>query len=355
MNQKDDIEDMGTLYCSFCGKSQHEVTKLIAGPTVFICDECVDLCDDIIIEETHGDRIIVRVNIPKTTDFDDALFAVLAASLAETIPGSDFKFEYRGIKERVSEKSQLAVFSFDKVYGDDSESKVKQEEYARLKYALASSLNEISVLNERFVHQSERAKSLQLELEQIKLEYLDYLRDNAKKASGKTVLRVVMFLDIAGFSQFEFHRKRRVVDMLRGITPPLLSDRGATQVNMWGDAIVANFSDVNQSVECAVKFIRHLSVEHLDARIGMSWGEIRIKPNIATGLDDIDGPVVDFAARIEAMAPIGGIILSPQFLALNLDPAIGELIPIKLPVKKAFAGYAVGDDLDLLQLRVRMN
>jgi ATP-dependent Clp protease ATP-binding subunit ClpX len=40
-----------TLYCSFCGKSQHEVRKLIAGPTVFICDECVELCMDIIREE----------------------------------------------------------------------------------------------------------------------------------------------------------------------------------------------------------------------------------------------------------------------------------------------------------------
>ena len=39
------------LYCSFCGKSQHEVRKLIAGPSVFICDECVELCNDIIREE----------------------------------------------------------------------------------------------------------------------------------------------------------------------------------------------------------------------------------------------------------------------------------------------------------------
>ncbi len=39
------------LYCSFCGKSQHEVRKLIAGPSVYICDECVDLCNDIIREE----------------------------------------------------------------------------------------------------------------------------------------------------------------------------------------------------------------------------------------------------------------------------------------------------------------
>ena len=37
-----------TLYCSFCGKSQHEVRKLIAGPSVFICDECIELCNDIV-------------------------------------------------------------------------------------------------------------------------------------------------------------------------------------------------------------------------------------------------------------------------------------------------------------------
>lgn len=44
------------LYCSFCGKSQHEVRKLIAGPSVFVCDECVDLCNDIIREEVAGDQ-----------------------------------------------------------------------------------------------------------------------------------------------------------------------------------------------------------------------------------------------------------------------------------------------------------
>ena len=51
---KDGGEEGGKLlYCSFCGKSQHEVRKLIAGPSVFICDECVDLCNDIIREEVQ--------------------------------------------------------------------------------------------------------------------------------------------------------------------------------------------------------------------------------------------------------------------------------------------------------------
>ena len=50
----DSGDSKNTLYCSFCGKSQHEVKKLIAGPTVFICDECVELCMDIIKEESKS-------------------------------------------------------------------------------------------------------------------------------------------------------------------------------------------------------------------------------------------------------------------------------------------------------------
>ncbi len=52
----DKISGEKLLYCSFCGKSQHEVRKLIAGPSVFICDECIELCNDIIREETQGEQ-----------------------------------------------------------------------------------------------------------------------------------------------------------------------------------------------------------------------------------------------------------------------------------------------------------
>ncbi len=57
-----------TLYCSFCGKSQHEVRKLIAGPTVFICDECVELCMDIIREEHKTTLVKSRDGVPTPTD-----------------------------------------------------------------------------------------------------------------------------------------------------------------------------------------------------------------------------------------------------------------------------------------------
>ena len=57
-------DSKGTLYCSFCGKSQHEVRKLIAGPTVFICDECVELCNDIIREETKTALVKKSGDVP---------------------------------------------------------------------------------------------------------------------------------------------------------------------------------------------------------------------------------------------------------------------------------------------------
>ena len=68
MNKPTDAESKNTLYCSFCGKSQHEVRKLIAGPTVFICDECVELCMDIIREEHKNNLVKTRDGVPTPID-----------------------------------------------------------------------------------------------------------------------------------------------------------------------------------------------------------------------------------------------------------------------------------------------
>ena len=62
-----------TLYCSFCGKSQHEVRKLIAGPTVFICDECVELCMDIIREEHKSALVKTTDGVPTPADICEVL------------------------------------------------------------------------------------------------------------------------------------------------------------------------------------------------------------------------------------------------------------------------------------------
>ncbi len=66
-------DSKNTLYCSFCGKSQHEVRKLIAGPTVFICDECVELCMDIIREETKSAGLKASDGVPSPKEICDVL------------------------------------------------------------------------------------------------------------------------------------------------------------------------------------------------------------------------------------------------------------------------------------------
>jgi ATP-dependent Clp protease ATP-binding subunit ClpX len=66
-------DSKNTLYCSFCGKSQHEVRKLIAGPTVFICDECVELCMDIIREETKTAGLKSSDGVPTPQEICEVL------------------------------------------------------------------------------------------------------------------------------------------------------------------------------------------------------------------------------------------------------------------------------------------
>ena len=73
MSKTGTTDSKNTLYCSFCGKSQHEVRKLIAGPTVFICDECVELCMDIIKEEGKGSISKAQEGVPTPADICETL------------------------------------------------------------------------------------------------------------------------------------------------------------------------------------------------------------------------------------------------------------------------------------------
>ena len=70
MNKKNEKD---SLFCSFCGKSQKEVKKLIAGPTVFVCDECVELCMDIIKEDSKNNKTKIKKDIPKPSEINELL------------------------------------------------------------------------------------------------------------------------------------------------------------------------------------------------------------------------------------------------------------------------------------------
>jgi len=341
-----------TLYCSFCGKSQHEVRKLIAGPTTFICDECIVLCEDIIWEEDES-RVRILIRMPAGYDFDDTLNDAIARAIDERMPGLDIKYDCR--TQQVGELPEtfgrsVAIYSFD----PKSHSK---SELVKIKEELSQTINELAVSRTRFIVESKKRIKIEAELAELKNEYLDHLRDAYSKRSfdGSSEVRVVMFLDVSGFLKFPVTEKERVVDLLRGLAFPVLGTNDAQNINMWGDAVVASFEDVNKSIECSIKFVRHLAVERLDIRIGMAWGEIRQKYNATIGRKDIDGPTVDYAARLEQMAEVGEILVSKEFGALDIITSLAEIVPHKAIVKKAFADHYIGDELDVFKVRILQN
>ena len=98
------IEDPMNLCCSFCGKSQREVRKLIAGPTVYICDECIDLCNDIIAEENaRATQVVSRSTVPKPADIKKILDEyVIGQEKAKKILSVAVHNHYKRIENRAA-------------------------------------------------------------------------------------------------------------------------------------------------------------------------------------------------------------------------------------------------------------
>ncbi len=104
MERRRDDHQNGNLNCSFCGKSQKEVKKLIAGPTVYICDECIGLCNDIIAEEVEKDEPYAgSTPIPKPSEIKSILDDyVIGQDRAKKILAVAVHNHYKRIDSRVA-------------------------------------------------------------------------------------------------------------------------------------------------------------------------------------------------------------------------------------------------------------
>jgi ATP-dependent Clp protease ATP-binding subunit ClpX len=103
-------DDGKLLYCSFCGKSQHEVRKLIAGPSVFICDECVELCNDIIREELDDRAERGRDKLPKPHEIKGVLDEyVIGQQTAKKVLAVAVYNHYKRLETRSREKNKQDV------------------------------------------------------------------------------------------------------------------------------------------------------------------------------------------------------------------------------------------------------
>ena len=103
-------EDGKLLYCSFCGKSQHEVRKLIAGPSVFICDECVELCNDIIRDELEDKSEPGASKLPKPQEIKDVLDQyVVGQQAAKKVLSVAVYNHYKRLESRTKERTKDEV------------------------------------------------------------------------------------------------------------------------------------------------------------------------------------------------------------------------------------------------------
>jgi ATP-dependent Clp protease ATP-binding subunit ClpX len=103
-------DDGKLLYCSFCGKSQHEVRKLIAGPSVFICDECVELCNDIIREELDEKAEHGREKLPKPHEIKAVLDEyVIGQQLAKKVLSVAVYNHYKRLETRQRDKGKQDI------------------------------------------------------------------------------------------------------------------------------------------------------------------------------------------------------------------------------------------------------
>ena len=191
------------LYCSFCGKSQHEVRKLIAGPSVFICDECVELCNDIIREEVQesAEQVGSRIKFPKPSDIRRTLDEyVIGQDTAKKILSVAVYNHYKRIeKEEKEGEVEIAKSNIMLIGPTGSGKTLLAETLARVlkvpfTIADATTLTEAGYVGEdveNIIQKLLQKCEYDIEKAQVGIVYIDEIDKISRKADNPSITRDV--------------------------------------------------------------------------------------------------------------------------------------------------------------------
>ncbi len=342
------------LYCAFCGKTQHEVKNLIAGPTVYICDECVDLCYDIVVEEgakksagTKVDKFVrytlaVRFDRPFAPE-ETTLIPAIIQTIEAAYPGcriSISSFVTRG----EAEGGSLLLLHFD------SPVLISESKISKLENEIEDLARQLKIAQERYLVEKAERERFEVEYKQLVEDVFPIivteLRKQGRIGALNTKTLLILFADIVGFSKFSAEERSQKLDLMRLIGRSVLKSEKGIYTNTWGDGVVAAFDDPTQGLRCACKFVTHLHVDGIEARVGVSWGAARIRFNDITQRLDVDGESVNFGARLEPLAEPGEVLASDVVCALdNLDKGDFLFTAKEVELKKDVGEKKAGDKL----------
>jgi class 3 adenylate cyclase/cell division protein FtsL len=354
-------ESKNTLYCSFCGKSQHEVRKLIAGPTVLICDECTNLCQDIVFEDTDPSekgamkeghsRYIIKIDFARSfTEREKNLLPTMLSAIQSIYPQcvvSTKAFQTRN-------NMGVLFINFD------SPIILEKTALNELKKEVNEISRQLKVSEERYLAEKSNRERFENLYRELKDDVFPLMISNLK-AQGKITERniktlLIVFADIVGFSTLPTEERSQKVDMMRLIGRSVLNSAQGLYLNTWGDGLIVAFENPTQGIECACRFVRHLDVDGVDVRIGISWGAARVTYNEVTQRMDVDGESVNVGARIEPLAEPGEVLVADIVLGLQDFEREKFVISEKLvELKKAAGDLEAGEKLKVHSVRLMPN
>ncbi len=344
------------LYCSFCGKSQEEVRKLIAGPTVLICDECTELCADIISVEDEivsslpdgRNRIVLNVSLGSSLSADElSTVPSLVNEVSKAFPDCEVKL-FRYIPSGLGDTLRLEVAA------------PSAYEIENLKAEIRELTILLRIEQQKFLSEQSERERLQQKVSQLMDDFYPLAVEKLRKSGQYPDSRIrnlsLMFIDISGFSIMSDDERRRSLDMLRSLGAVLLRSERALYMNTWGDAVVAAFEEVDDCLRCACKFSQQFSLIGMNARIGVSWGSVRISNNEIVGGDDFDGDAANMGARLEAIADIGTVLCSEEVALISgLESEKFYFAPKQKNLSKRVGDKVSGEEIRAYEVTSKLN